>query len=376
MSLIEKITKAIREVPIELRRLGRGHYPNFVRQADPPSLGSQVPVFMFHTVEPTLFEAQVAFLRQNQYCTLTLAQFMDFLKGRYRLDGPSVLLTFDDGHKSWFEVAWPKLRKLGLHGVGFLVAGRIQDRPVDGPWLSWPEIRMMEASGTMTFESHTMRHDQVFTGAKRVDFVHPGFYPNPLGLDMPWIDRDGRYTNHLSLGTPIYLHASRLAGFPRMFDDIRLRRECISWVDKKGGADFFSEPAWRQQLKAHFVKVSNGSPNHQYETSAQMRRSIQDDMVEAREFMTEKLGRPVRHLCYPWGVGSDLAVELSREAGYDSNFWVVHPSRNSNRPGDDCFFIPRLKDDYIFRLPGKGRRSFGAIAIYKAQRRARKVNIY
>lgn len=376
MALVEKIVRAIREVPIEIRRFAKGEYPDFIRLPDRAELGQQVPVFMFHTVEPESFEAQLVYLQQNRYRTLTTAQFFSFLAGEHRLDESSVLLTFDDGHKSWFEVAWPLLKKYGFHGVGFLVASRIRPEPESGPWLSWPEIVAMEASGAMSFESHTMRHDRIFVGPEVVDFVGPGSNKDPLGLDMPWLDRDGHYTNELPLGTPIYSFASRFAGSPRMLDDVRLRRACARRVEQTGGASFFSETGWRRSLAAYHQTMSSAGVSHRYETSTEMRRAIRDDLIQARETMMEKLGRPVRYLCYPWGVGSRLAVELSREAGYSGNFWVVHPSRNTNRAGDSAFFIPRIKDDYIFRLPGKGRKSIGAIAIRKVRRRVKTVHIY
>lgn len=375
MALIEKTVKAVREIPIEIRRFLKGFYPDFVFRSKP--LGRQVPVFMFHTVAPASFEAQLVFLRRNGYRTLTLDRFMGFLEGRHRLDGPSVLLTFDDGHKSWYDVAWPLLRKYECNGVGFLVAGAIRPAPeAAGHWLSWPEVLEMERSGAMTFESHTLRHDHVFVGPERVDFFHPACQRNPLELDAPWVDWNGRYTNRLAWGTPIYRFASRYAGYPRMLDDAALRQSCADWVARRGGASFFDSRCWRRSLGNFFRKMSAHVPAHRCETPSETRRAVRNDLVLARELMAEKLGRPVRHLCFPWGAGSELAVQSSREAGYVGNFWIAHPNRNTNRPGDSAFYIPRIKDDYLFRLPGRGQLSLGSILMRKLHRRAKAVHIY
>ncbi len=376
MALFEKILKAFREIPIEVRRFSAGLYPDFVSAPDPEPLGQQVPVFMFHTVKSASFEAQLVFLQRNGYRTLTLDRFMGFLAGRHRLEGPSVLLTFDDGHKSWYDVAWPLLRKYGCHGVGFLVASSIRPIPEAGHWLSWPEVLEMERSGSMTFESHTLRHDHVFVGPERVDFFHPTYHRNPLELEAPWVDRDGRYTNRLALGTPIYRVASRYAGYPKMLDDAALRRACVEWVARRGGASFFSSPGWRRSLGAFFRMMSAAGPTHHYETPLELRERIRNDLVLGRELMSRKLGRPIRHLCFPWGVGSELAVQLSRETGYVGNFWVVHARRNTNRSGDSAFYIPRIKDDYLFRLPGNGRQPLWSILLNKLRRRAKAVHIY
>ena len=373
---MQKIVKAARELPIEARRLLSGRYPNFVTSSGNKSLGQQVPVFMFHSVERDLFDAQLNFLRCNQYQTLTLSAFMAFLRGDRQLDGPSVLLTFDDGHKNWYEVAYPLLQSYGFHAVGFLVPTFIQEQPAATAWLSWPEVIEMEQSGVMTFESHTARHDQIYVGPTLVDFFHPHYDHNPLGLDVPWIDEGQAYSNRLRWGTPIYEHTSRYAGRRRFLDDVGVRQVCVEWVERHGGQAFFTRSSWRRELTRQHRTAVNGQRAYAYESPAVQREAILDGLIQARQVLTERLGRPVQHLCYPWGLGCELAVALSREAGYVSNFWVVNDRRNSNRSGDCPFYVPRIKDDYLFRLPGVGRRSMAEIFMMKLQRRSRRLNIY
>ena len=43
----------------------------------------------------------------------------------------------------------------------------------------------MERSGVFDIQSHSHYHAQVFIPVKRIDFYHPGFDANPLGLDIP-----------------------------------------------------------------------------------------------------------------------------------------------------------------------------------------------
>jgi hypothetical protein len=339
-------------------------------------LGQQIPVFMFHSVEHDLFEAQLIFLQQNQYQTLTMAAFTAFLHGERRRDGPSVLLTFDDGHKSWYEVAYPLLKKYGFHAVGFLVPTFIREQPSPGAWLSWPEVLEMEQSGAMSFESHTAHHDQIFVGPKLIDFYHPAYNHNPLELDIPWVYEQENYTNQLRWGMPIYTHASRFAGWPRFLDDPAIRQACIKAVDQNGSRAFFTQPNWRQTLMKRYRSALSDQIVPQYESKEAQRSAILMDLAKAQQMLSEKLGRSVLHLCYPWGIGSELAVTLSREAGYASNFWVVNKERNSNRPGDCPFHIPRLKDDYLMRLPGVKRQSLAEVFMMKLRRRSGKLHIY
>jgi hypothetical protein len=371
-----RLSRAIRELPIEAARLLNGRYPHFLLGGKtPPDVGN-VPVFMFHTVERKSFSAQLAHLARNNYLTLTLAEFMAHLHGDLRLHRPAVLLTFDDGHRSWYEIAWPLLRDHGFHGVGFLVPTSVrQEAQPEDVWLSWAQVRQMEQSGVMTFESHSARHSQIFTAPQLVDFVHPGYWSNPLGLDAPWIIEGGRETNALPLGAPIYRHASRFSEAPRYLDDPVLRSGCVRWVAARGGEAFFHNDGWRQQLTGYFRKGAKGGAGR-FESARQQRQAMLDDLRQARLLMEAQLQRPVRHLCYPWGVGCALSVALSRQAGYRSNFWVATAARNGNRSGDSPFHIPRLKDDYLLRLPGEGRQPLARIFLAKLRRRMKQQSIY
>jgi hypothetical protein len=95
-----------------------------------------------------------------------------------------------------------------------------------------------------------------------------------------------------------------------------------------------------------------------------------DDLRGARALIEDRLrGHPVRHLCLPYTIGSPSAVQAARRAGYSTCFWGVLPDRRTNRPGQDPYYCPRLKADYLLRLPGHGRRSLGAILSDKLRRR-------
>ncbi len=373
-----KIIKGISEVPLEVARFARGQYPSFVMSSRPPPLEQEVPVFMFHDVSERLFESQLAYLRANDYRTLTMPEFAALLKGDFAVQGPSVLLTFDDGHKGWHSTALPLLKKYGFSAVGFLVSSFIREEAAgESPWMSWREVREIADSGAMTFESHTAFHDRVFIGAEPADFYRPGLFSNPLGLDEPWIGMGDGYTNRLQPGTPIHRYSPRLIGHLRFFDSQDVRQACVGHVKAHGGESFFQRRGWRKEL----MKIWNLESGKQlagtarFETEQEQREAVSGGLRLARATIEDRLQREARFLCYPWGASSALAVELSCESGYHGSF-AVAGERRSNVPGDSPWDVPRLKDDYIFRLPGKGRMSLAAIALHKLRRRANKTHIY
>ena len=106
-------------------------------------------------------------------------------------------------------------------------------------------------------------------------------------------------------------------------------------------------------------------------TQAAQHPSMADDYRISRERLEEQLRKPVRHLCYPDYDGTTASVAVSQETGYLTNFWGVLPEKQVNRPGDDPFRICRLAEQYLFRLPGRGRRPLRAVLCDKWTSRRR-----
>jgi hypothetical protein len=197
-------------------------------------------------------------------------------------------------------------------------------------------------------------------------------------MDIPWIGGgNGPYTNKLSLGTPIYKMASKLSGNPRYHDNPTVRDACVNWVEKHGGAAYFQQENWQKELLRVYQRAAKNQDRDMRRDSVQDTQiRIYEDLCDSRQILERNLGKPVEHLCYPWGTGSSIASSLSREAGYKSNFWVTIPHRRTNRTGNSPYQIQRIKDDYIFRLPGKGRKSLGEVFTMKLYRRAKTLDIY
>ena len=111
----------------ELRALWNS-YPSFVHR-DAELAPGEVPVFVFHTIEPAEFEAQLQYLEANGYRALTLDEFLDTQAGR-REPGPrEILLTFDDARSSFWFFGFPLLRKYSFPATLFAVTGWTPDGP-------------------------------------------------------------------------------------------------------------------------------------------------------------------------------------------------------------------------------------------------------
>ena len=130
----------------------------------------QVPILMYHyirvnpnrhdtlgadlSVTPQHFAAQMALLVAAGYRTITLDDLVAALRDGRPLPPHPVILTFDDGYADFYSSAYPILARDGLRATSFVITGRV-DRP---GYLTWGQMRTMEAGGLVQFESHTVDH--------------------------------------------------------------------------------------------------------------------------------------------------------------------------------------------------------------------------
>lgn len=360
-------------------------YPDFVFDRHAPTIKDDIPVFTFHFVEPAQFEEQLAFLAMNKYHTVTASEFLQMICGMKEIPERAVLLTFDDGWGSLWTYGYPLLKKYGMHGVSFINPALIREEGIYFPNLSdvwegragedelihrerstellctWPEIREMASTGVVEFQSHTMYHSRVFVSPKIVDFFHPSFDTYLNNHNLPVFKNGGQdnIKREAEWGMPIYEHAPRMQGKRRYFDDHELRTRCIEFVHENGGSHFFRNGSWRRRLRrlVEAYKKDFGEKGY-YESPEELRESISWDLVESKRLIQEKVpGHNVEHLCFPFFTGSDLASKLSRQAGYVCNYWGILEDRCANKPGDDPFRILRVGEEFVFRLPGAGRKS-------------------
>ena len=62
-------------------------------------------------------------------------------------------------------------------------------------------------------------------------------------------------------------------------------------------------------------------------------------------------------------------IRVARELGIEGMFWGVSSKQRISRPGSDPLRLVRLKSDFLWRLPGEGRKSLTSVYMDKAQRR-------
>lgn len=144
----------------------------------PEGTEASLPVLMYHhlaedtrqndmIISPETFEAQLRTLSEAGYTAVSLEALEDFVyRGRPLPDKP-LLITFDDGYRSNYDLAFPLLEKYGQKAVIFAVgvsfgASEYKDTGIAIlPHFGAEEARVMARSGLIEIQSHSFDMHQV-----------------------------------------------------------------------------------------------------------------------------------------------------------------------------------------------------------------------
>lgn len=105
------------------------------------------------TVSPAEFEKQMDYLQAAGYHTVTMEQLYGAAEGEFELPSNPVAITFDDGGRDGYSIAYPILKSHGFVATFFIV-GDFVGKP---GFLSWTSLAKM-VKGHMCVESHTLHH--------------------------------------------------------------------------------------------------------------------------------------------------------------------------------------------------------------------------
>ena len=375
------------------RDLLRGGYPPFVTGGELPR--GDVPVFVFHSLEPARFGAQLAHLAGNGYRTLGADEYLAVLEGREAAPERAVVLTFDDGRGSLWTVGAPLLRRHGMKGIVFLVPGRTASRP--GPFsptwddveaghasaqavlareggagalISWEEVEELARSGVFDFESHTQMHARIHVGPRVAGFLTPELRGGYAAFDVPLLAAEaapGRdlLPHEAPLGTPLLESAPRTSEALRFYEDPAVRERCVAAVAAAGGEAFFAKRDWGRRLRQLLPQRVAG----RVESADDRERALRAELAGARGSIEAHTGRPVRLLCYPWHAWGPLSRRLAAETGYAAALCGKVEGTPITRAGGDLLAIARVGDDYVETLPGRGRKGVASILARKWRRR-------
>ena len=118
----------------------------------------------YTNLQPAEFEAQMRYLAENQWNVVPLKEIVDAMQYGETLPEHTVALTFDDGYKDNYTVAYPILKQHKFPATLFIYPNYISN---GGAALTWDELKVMAADPIISIQSHTYTHPDLGKVSRR-----------------------------------------------------------------------------------------------------------------------------------------------------------------------------------------------------------------
>lgn len=153
--LQEKSIKSVAKIPVKQPLLNSSPKP--------------IPILMYHSiginrrnnllVAPAKFNSQIKHLHKAGYQTICFQTLENYWKSGKPLPAKPILLTFDDGYKDNYTIAYPILKKYKFKATIFVITNFVDD----ANHLSQKQIKEMISSGLIDIGAHTKTHPDLTT---------------------------------------------------------------------------------------------------------------------------------------------------------------------------------------------------------------------
>lgn len=115
-------------------------------------------------ITPAMFEQQMKMLKDRGITVIGMQDLLAWKRGEKNIPPRCAVITFDDGWKSQYEVAWPILKKMGYPITLFLYTEGIAGASLGGGQaITWEMLGDMRDNG-VDIEAHSATHQDLREG--------------------------------------------------------------------------------------------------------------------------------------------------------------------------------------------------------------------
>lgn len=355
-------------------------------------LKSEIPVLYFHSVAPykcqswirkyltlelSYFEGFLKYLKKNGWQTIFLDEYYFLKQKNNKTPSKICCITFDDGFMDNYIYVYPLLKKYGFCGTifvnpEFVDTKRSISKNLEDVWhghasmdeinqwgyLSWEEMKLMQNSGIVDIQSHTLTHTKYFVSDELISFHHPGadsLYPigNIFPERKPYYINDSSFEKLIPFGTPFFKESSSVIA-KKVFINNEFNRNIVellkdhNWKNENAQSEAFQKisgfyNSWRDENRI----IQNIESQYEYESR------LQNEIINSKKIIEKQLDKKVEFLCWPHGDNSEELHQLALDAGYlatttGSKQKMIHsPNRISIRTSigvvNNSIFLTNLK---------------------------------
>ena len=115
-------------------------------------------------ITPAAFEAQMKQLKDRGITVISMQDLLAWKRGEKNIPPRCAVITFDDGYKSQYEVAWPIMKKFGYPFTMFIYTEGVAGGSLGGGQaITWEQLTDMRDNG-VDIEAHTATHQDLREG--------------------------------------------------------------------------------------------------------------------------------------------------------------------------------------------------------------------
>ena len=163
----------------------------------------ELPIIMYHnitqnkskagkyTVTEEEFVADLKHIKENGYTTITVQELIDYTNGHSTPPEKPIMITFDDGFESFYQLAYPLLKEYSIKAVVSVIGSvterysEINDHNINYSNLTWSEINEMHKSKLVEFQNHSYNMHKSEKGQRK-------------GISKTASESDNEYNNLLT----------------------------------------------------------------------------------------------------------------------------------------------------------------------------------
>jgi len=145
---------------------------------------AQVIIFCYHRlvdkirypgteITPAAFEAEMKELKDRGITVIPMQDLLAWKRGEKNIPPRCAVVSFDDGWKSQYEVAWPIMKKYGYPFTMFIYTEGVRGGSLGGgEAITWEQLADMRDNG-VDIEGHTATHQDLREG-HNIMIANPG----------------------------------------------------------------------------------------------------------------------------------------------------------------------------------------------------------
>src|SRR3989454_2197074 len=124
-------------------------------------------------ITPAAFEAQMKELKDRGITVIPMQDLLAWKRGEKNIPPRCAVITFDDGYKSQYEVAWPVMKKYGYPFTMFIYTEGVRGGSLGGGGaITWEQLADMRDNG-VDIEAHSATHQDLREG-HTITLASPG----------------------------------------------------------------------------------------------------------------------------------------------------------------------------------------------------------